>query len=101
MKLIIEIDEDRYDKNYLLVKNGMGDDVHRAVANGTPLPKEYGDLVDRDAINNRYNAIYDELTSLSNQPTHKELLDKLSMCLDTSEPIIKGNYEEAEEELWR
>ena len=38
MKLIIEIDEDRYDKNYLLVKNGMGDDVHRAVANGTPIP---------------------------------------------------------------
>ena len=38
MKLIINIDEDRYDKNYLLVKNGMGDDVHRAVANGTPIP---------------------------------------------------------------
>jgi len=38
MKLIIDIDEDRYDKNYLLVKNGMGDDVHRAVANGTPIP---------------------------------------------------------------
>ena len=37
MKLIIDIDKDRYDKNYLLVKNGMGDDVHRAVANGTPI----------------------------------------------------------------
>ena len=36
--MIIDIDEDRYDKNYLLVKNGMGDDVHRAVANGTPIP---------------------------------------------------------------
>lgn len=38
MKLIIDINEDRYDKNYLLVKNGMGDDVHRAIANGTPIP---------------------------------------------------------------
>ena len=38
MKLLIDIDEDRYDKNYLLVRNGMGDDVHRAVANGTPIP---------------------------------------------------------------
>ena len=38
MKLIIDIPEDRYDKNYLLVKSGMGDDVHRAVANGTPIP---------------------------------------------------------------
>ena len=38
MRLIIDINEDRYDKNYLLVRNGMGDDVHKAVANGTPIP---------------------------------------------------------------
>ena len=66
----------------------------KAIAKGTPLPKGYGDLVDRDAINSRYNDIYTELHSYSNQPTYKELLDKFSMCLDTAPTIIEGESED-------
>ena len=65
-----------------------------AVANGTPLPKGHGDLIDRDAVNSRYDGIYAELDSLSNKPTYKVLLDKLSMCLDTERPIIEADVEE-------
>lgn len=67
-----------------------------AIKNGTPLPKGHGDLIDRDAVNSRYDGIYAELDSLSNKPTYKELLDKLSMCLDTAMPILEAD-EESEE----
>ena len=104
MKIIIEIDKETYNhmkERYMCdYANTELDKVGLAVKNSTPLPEKYGDLVDRDAINNRFNAICDELEALSNQPTHKELLDKLSICLDTAEPIIKNNYKEMEEELW-
>ena len=69
-----------------------------AVKNGTPLPKEHGDLVDRDAINERFYDIYkdyEEAYNCSNQTKDKYLLDKLSMCLDTAKPTIKANYEES------
>lgn len=103
MKLVIDIDENLYTR---LFDNGdeYVADMRRAcvsIRKGIPLPKMYGDLVDRDKINSRFNAIYDELVSLSCQPTYKELLDKLSMCLDTAEPVIKENYEETEEDLWK
>lgn len=106
MQIVINIPEGTKEQIIALTNAGesfppkLQERIVRAIINGTPLPK-HGDLVDRDGVNNRFNAIYDELESLSNQPTHKELLNKLSMCLDTAEPIIKDNYEEAEEELWR
>lgn len=104
IELIIRMSEEDY-KKVLEINNRdcEWNNMHHcyeAVLNGIPLPKEYGDLVDRDAINNKFNAICDELEALSNQTTYKELLNKLSMCLDTAEPIIKNNYEKIEEELW-
>jgi hypothetical protein len=90
IELVIKIQQKMYEYalNDLLCGSTA---LCKAIKNGTPLPKEHGDLVDRDAINKRFNAIYDELVALSNQPTHKELLDKLSMCLDTEIPIIEAD----------
>lgn len=105
MKILININKEDYKimKHNVAVNNPLcplsQEEMVTAVANGTPLPAEYGELVDRDAINERFNAILNELKSYSNQPTYKELLDKLSMCLNTAEPIIEANYEEVEEEL--
>jgi hypothetical protein len=100
MQILIDIDEETYKARQHWVANQkrVVDHVDIAIANGTPLPK-HGDLVDRDEINNRFNAIWDELESLSNKPTYKELLDKFSMCLDTAKPVIKNNYEDVEEDL--
>ena len=67
--------------------------MSESIRNGIPLPKGHGDLVDRDAVNSRYDGIYAELDSLSNKPTYKVLLDKLSMCLDTSPTIIEADKE--------
>ena len=108
IELIIKINEEQYK----FIKQSMTTDkvkdyhallydICEHIKNGIPLPEEYGDLVDRDDINDRFNAICDELETLSNQPTHKELLNKLSMCLDTAEPIIESNHEEIEKELWK
>lgn len=71
-------------------------EMKNALEKATPLPKEHGDLVDRDAINDRFDSIYDEAMCCSCAPTYKYLLDKFSMCLDTEKPIIEGTYNEDE-----
>jgi hypothetical protein len=97
MQLVINIPKDAYD---FIKRTGYHtQSLYEAIKNGVPLPKEYGDLVDRDEINSRFNAIWDELENRSNAPSYKELLDKFSMCLDTAKPVIKNNYEDVEEDL--
>ena len=71
----------------------MVDELDIAIANGTPLPKGHGDLVDRDKINGRFYSIWKELESYSNQPSQKELLDNWSMCMDTAPTIIEADTE--------
>ena len=88
MQIVIDVPEYIYK-----LCQGHGDIVYKYIANGTPLPKGHGDLVDRDAISERYFAIYDEAMNCSNQPTYKYLLDKLSMCLDDADAIIEADEE--------
>ena len=97
MQIVIDISEEEYALCKKQWDTECLDTLMIAVKYGTPLPKKYGDLVDRDAINERFESIYQEAENCSNKPTWKYLLDKLSMCLDTAQPIIKNNYEEVEE----
>lgn len=97
MKIVIEMPDIMYD----WLNNGFPDDedyekLLEVVKNGIILPKYHGDLVDRAAINNRFDSIYDEAMGCSCAPTYKYLLDKFSMCLDTEKPIIEGTYDEDE-----
>ncbi len=103
MQIIVNIPESEYQRTIRHYKSFPGDISRweQRIVDGTVLPKEYGDLVDRDEINSRFNAICDELENRSNAPSYKELLDKLGMCLDAVKPVIENNYENAEEELWR
>ena len=96
MQIVINMPDEKYERLPYIDQISLRD----YIANGTPLPREHGDLVDRDEINNKFYAIWDELESFSNKPSYKELLDKLSGCLDAAKPVIKNNYEEVEEELW-
>ena len=51
MKIVIDISEELYKNVIEHIKMGyIGSDVWIAVANGTPLPKGHGDLIDRDAL---------------------------------------------------
>lgn len=100
MKIVIDIDENVFTR---LFDNGIEDyaiinddlfAIAKSIRNCTPLPKGYGDLVDRNAINERFYGIWRELECYSNQPTYKELLDKWSMCMDTAPVIIEADEEE-------
>ena len=94
VELVIKIDENFYKTIKDNKSNLYGGRVYEMIRKGIPLPKEHGDLVDRDSINCRFYDIGKELESYSNKPTYKELLDKLSMCLDTALPIIEAESED-------
>ena len=87
MKLVIDIHKKDYQS--ILNSGQVPYGVVCAIMNGTPLPKGHGDLVDRDAINDRFYDIWKELESYSNKPTYKKLLDRWSMCMDTAQPVIE------------
>lgn len=50
MKLVIDIPEDKYDLIRMAAISGLGDFTYKIIANGTPLPKGHGDLIDRNSI---------------------------------------------------
>ena len=50
MKIIIDIPEKTYEQLKFLNKQGFGTVIDEAVANGTPLPKGHGRLIDADAL---------------------------------------------------
>ena len=50
MKLIIDIPEEEYRKIWILSKDGIGMALYDWIANGTPLPKGHGRLIDADEI---------------------------------------------------
>lgn len=51
MKIVIDIPEELYKNVIERTKTGyVGSDVWIAVANGTPLPKGHGDLIDRNVV---------------------------------------------------
>ena len=50
MKLVIEIDEERYSDVKNQVKNGIDNPLKVIIANGKPLPKGHGRLIDADAL---------------------------------------------------
>ena len=98
MQIVIDIPEETYQD---VLKNGFIYDednevVTHAIKKGTPLPKGHGDLVDRDAINERFYSIYNDAMNCSNQPSDKYLLNSWSMCLDTASTIIEADTESEE-----
>lgn len=99
MKIVINIPEEIYSYVNTQWKDIPKNDspisiICNAVIDGVPLPKGHGDLVDRDAINDRFYNIWKELESYSNKPTYKKLLDRWSMCMDTAQPVIEADEEE-------
>lgn len=71
MQIVIDIDEDLYDhiKNSYILCSGMRTGksfiavIFNAIANGTPLPKRHGDLIDRNELKKVINQFecYDQV----------------------------------------
>lgn len=50
MKIVIDIEEERYNQIKRCADNFLVGALERAVKNGTPLPKGHGRLIDADAL---------------------------------------------------
>lgn len=55
MKIVIEIPEETYS---FIKENSSGSAAHEAIANGTPLPKTHGRLIDADALLSKAKFLY-------------------------------------------
>ena len=92
IELVIKIPEENYKKDNLIHFFGCySEKLDEVIKNGTPLPKGHGDLIDRDAVNDRFDEIWKDANWCSCKPSDKYLLDKLSMCLDTESVVIEAD----------
>lgn len=57
MKLIIDIDDELVETAKFAVQNDMGSDYVRSIANGTPLPKGRGRLIDADELTKQLETV--------------------------------------------
>lgn len=49
-EIVIKIDEKAFQSVINICKDGAGDIFHKAIANGIPLPKGHGRLIDADEL---------------------------------------------------
>lgn len=91
MKVLVEIDEidfenlkrkDKIDRKFLTY-------YEKLIANGTPLPKGHGDLIDREELKNKYAGWYNLATDKS---IHAVLISELYYI----EPVIQADGGDAE-----
>ncbi len=89
MELIIKIDENIYKARQRKVDNPkrMIDEVDIAIANGTPLPKGHGRLIDADKLNRKKKYCF---------PTERGAFPKSEWFIkaDVSAPTIIKAYKE-------
>lgn len=68
MKIVIDIPEKTYEQLKFLNEQGFGTAIDEAVANGTPLPKGHGRLIDADELKKVINQ-FDYYDQVSDAPT--------------------------------
>ena len=90
MKLIIDIDEETYNRYILWQKDGGHvQEAEEIIANGTPLPKGHGDLIDRNALITELETDYHR--SLSESGAH--LFVEITSYIDDAETIVEADTE--------
>ncbi len=94
MKLIIDIPEDMYnDANILIVKNLP--ELKKAIANGKPLPKGHGRLIDADKFIENYEESAQFTMTLLPQYANeiKERTDEICTDIENAPTIIEADKE--------
>lgn len=77
MQIVIEIDEERYINVKNQVKNGIDNPLKVIIANGTPLPKGHGRLIDAAVLRQKMGNLAG--------------FDLLGRCIDEEPTIIEAD----------
>ena len=94
MKIVIDIDEYYYRIIKGTVDKGINAEPWTNIANGTPLPKGHGRLIDADALIQYIDEMPSELTTDGRRMIRRVRLTKYIQ--DTLPTIIKADKEAAE-----
>lgn len=86
MQIVIDIDEDYYELIKHDVKNGMDYLPCKLIANGIPLPRQHGRLIDADRLKSMYSI---------NQANFNTVVG-IQKWIDDAPTIIKKDKEQKE-----
>lgn len=89
MKIVIDIPEKTYKQLGFLNEQGFGTIIDEAVANGTPLPKGHGKLINADSL---IKTIEEKAKRLSNADTINGLCGAVALIYD-EQAIIEADKE--------
>ena len=87
MQIVIEIDEEDYNrlKEIPYVFDSLVSRLYNAVKNGTPLPKNHGDLIDRQIAINAFENCIHEL-GIDDEPYN---YGEMALCKTNAPTIIE------------
>ena len=85
MQIVIDIPKEKYDlcKKW---KPSERNELQEAVANGTPLPKGHGRLIDADAVKGKYPLMENDFGMTFNEGIHR--------AIDSMQTIIEADKAE-------
>lgn len=99
MKLIVDIPEDMYDDANILIVKDLPE-LKKIIANGVPLPKGHGRLIDADGL--IQDIIYDNQLCIFNSERERIVHDKMvDFAIDRiteASPIIEADKKVVNEE---
>jgi hypothetical protein len=93
IELVIKIPEEEYKNICLMSKDGIGMALYDWIANGTPLPEEYGKLIDADAYRKELLKEIPNLDYDCSLELYEEGIYSAIMSLGDAPTIIKANKE--------
>lgn len=98
IELVIKIDEERYSYVKNQVEKGIDNPLKVIIANGTPLPKGHGRLIDADLIAKQYGL--DDATKYGNKNAKQQdfsystmMMYEIADMIDNAETIIEADKE--------
>ena len=104
MKIIIDIPEEVYEcclpyKDNIVISNECNylPEMTYSIANGTPLPKGHGDLIDKEKLKENINGWYAFMKNICKQPYMTLKQEEIIGKIDMMTPIIEAKMLESEE----
>ena len=100
MKIVIDISEEEYNEcknrfNMIYQEGYLNFNLNTAlvilVANGTPLPKGHGDLIDKEKLKENINGWYAFMKDICKQPYMTMKQEEIIGKIDMMTPIINAD----------
>ena len=101
MKIVIDIPKEQYEIIKELAKNQNSfcpeaDSAEKIISRGTPLPKNHGDLIDKEKLKENINGWYAFMKNICKQPCMTLKQEEIIGKIDMMKPIIEAENEEEE-----